>query len=90
MIQELLQAIMNGTTPLALFDDSDTLLADTICEADTTLSLAAPVDVLDGNDVAAGEAGGEGTNHETILIAVLVPAAVLLVAFMVYRIKRRS
>jgi len=47
---------------------------------------------LDENDDAAGEAGGDGTlpDHKTILIAVLVPAAVLLVVFMAYRFKRRS
>jgi len=83
---------MNGTTPLPLLEGSGTLLADTICEADTTLSLVPPLDVLDENDDAAGEAGGDGTlpDHKTILIAVLVPAAVLLVVFMAYRFKRRS
>jgi hypothetical protein len=50
MVQELLQAIMHGTTPLLLLEGSDTLLADTICEPDTTLSMVLPVHILNGND----------------------------------------
>lgn len=88
MVQALLQAIMNGTTPLALLDG--TTAQDTICQVETSLSLVAPVDVLDGNDDAAGETDGQApvSNHKTILIAVLVPAAVLLVLFMAYRSRR--
>ena len=80
--------IMDGTTPLPL--DDETNARDTICGRSVSLMQAATTvaPLIDSNTAESGKAGL--SSDGIILIAVLVPAAVMFFVFLAIRRRRSS
>jgi len=87
-VQSVISGILNGSIPLTLTDG--TPVRDTVCQANTTLSLVAvPFDEpADSSDETVAEEGWRLSTNYIIAISVLGGAVFLLVVFLLFR--RRS
>jgi hypothetical protein len=90
-VQSIIFGIRNGSIPLVLADN--TQVRDTVCQANTTLSMVAiplvPLDEpADSSDETVAEEGWRLSTNYVIMISVLGGAVFLLVVFLFFR--RRS